>query len=179
MREAAEVDYPIRVLKTVPGNSQIYKAQMEAIRRAKRYIYIENLYFSNKLFLQELINARQRGVDVRVVMPLKGNWGILSEAAMVTANKMFDAGIRVYMYPRVTHTKAAVYDGWACVGSANFDKLSFRVNEEINLGYSDPEAVQELVERLFETDFETATEMTERFDMNALNGLAEIIANQL
>ena len=179
VREAAEVDYPIRVLKTVPGNSQIYKAQMEAIRRAKRYIYIENLYFSNKLFLQEVINARQRGVDVRVVMPLKGNWGILTEAAMVTANKMFDAGIRVYMYPRLTHTKAAVYDGWACVGSANFDKLSFRVNEEINLGYTDPEAVQELVERLFETDFETATEMTERFDMNALNGLAEIIANQL
>ncbi len=177
--DAREGDYPIRMLKTVPGSSQIYKAQLEAIRSAKKYIYIENLYFSNKLFLQELINARQRGVDVRVIMPMQGNWGVLSEGAMTTANKMFAAGIRVYLYPRMTHVKAAVYDGWVCLGSANFDKLSFRINEEINLCYTDEEAVQELVERLFEKDFETAVEMTERLNTNVLNNFAAIISDYL
>ena len=36
-------------------------------------------------------------------------------------------GIRVYAYPGMTHVKAALYDGWACVGSANFDKMSLHV----------------------------------------------------
>ncbi len=178
-REDDGTGYPIRVLKTVPGGSDIYKAQLEAIKRAKKYIYIENLYFSNMLFLRELLEARQRGVDVRVVMPLQGNWGVLSESAMVTANKMFDAGIRVYMYPRMTHTKAAVYDGWVCLGSANFDKLSLRINEELNLCYTEPGAVRDLVEQLFEVDFETSTEMTERFDTTARHVWSEIITDQL
>ena len=37
-------------------------------------------------------------------------------------------GVRVYAYPGMTHVKAAIYDGWACVGSANFDKMSLRMS---------------------------------------------------
>ena len=96
-----------------------------------------------------------------------------------TANKLLAAGVRVYLFPRLTHVKAAVYDGWACLGSANFDKLSFRVNEELNIGYSDPQAVQELLDRLFYADFEHSVEMTEPFRTDWRNHLAELIANQL
>jgi len=31
----------------------------------------------------------------------------------------------VWLYPGMSHVKAAVFDGWACLGSANWDKLSF------------------------------------------------------
>ncbi|MHC5022929.1 MAG: phospholipase D-like domain-containing protein [Planctomycetota bacterium] len=171
--------YPVRVLWTTPSESQIYNAQIQAIRRAKRYIYIQNLYWSNTLFLHELVDARQRGVDVRVILPVEGDWAIMNASTAKTANKLFAAGIRVYLFPRLTHVKAAVYDGWACLGSANFDKLSFRVNEEINLGYSDPEAVQMLLDRLFYADFESSVEMTEPFRTDWRNHLAEIMANQL
>jgi cardiolipin synthase len=178
-RDARDGDYPIRVLKTVPGGANIYKAQIEAMRRAQRYIYIESPYYSNALFLEELIAARRRGVDVRVIMPSRGNHGIVSDAAMVTANRLFEAGVRVYLYNGMTHVKAAVYDGWACVGSANFDKLSFRVNEELNLAYTDPEAVAELIERLFEADFAASEEMTDPLDTDARHALSAIITNQL
>ena len=36
-------------------------------------------------------------------------------------------GIRVYIYPGMSHLKAAVYDGWACLGSANLDQLDLRI----------------------------------------------------
>ena len=171
-------DYPIRLLETEPHDSAILRAQLEAMRRAKRYIWIENLYFSNALFLHELVDARQRGVDVRVIMPVAGNHGIPTKSAVVTANRMLAAGIRVYLYPRITHVKAAVYDGWACYGSANFDKLSFRVNTEINVAYSDEQAVNEMIERLFEPDFEIAVELTEPIpEVGWENYLSELIVD--
>jgi phosphatidylserine/phosphatidylglycerophosphate/cardiolipin synthase-like enzyme len=69
-------------------------------------------------------------------------------------------GIRVYLLPGMSHIKAALYDGWACVGSANFDRLSLRVNHEFSIGFSDPDMVSELEERLFKTDFLRSREVT-------------------
>ncbi len=78
-----------------------------------------------------------------------------------------------------SHVKAAVYDGWACLGSANFDKLSFRVNKEMNLGSSDPGFVQNLLDSVFAPDFEAAVELTQPLPAGWNNTLASIIASQL
>jgi cardiolipin synthase len=146
--------YPVRLLKTRIGHSQIYRAQLAAIKRAKRYIFIENPYLSDDVILHELIMARHRGVDVRVILPLQCNWKAMARSNVLAANDMLAHGIRVYMYPGMSHVKAAVMDGWACIGSANLDKASFRFNREINLATSDPLFVNQLVSRLFRNDFE-------------------------
>ena len=57
--------YAIRPLYTRNFDSQIYRAQLEAIRRSRSYILIENAYFSDDTILFELAKARRRGVDVR------------------------------------------------------------------------------------------------------------------
>ncbi len=49
---------------------------------------------------------------------------------MVTANALLASGVRVFIYPGMTHVKAMIVDGWACLGSANFNKLSLRSNLE-------------------------------------------------
>ncbi|NIO40365.1 MAG: cardiolipin synthase B, partial [Burkholderiales bacterium] len=97
--------------------------------------------------------ARRRGVDVRVIIGSSNDSGILNLSNQATANVMLRNGIRVYVYPGMTHVKAAVYDGWACLGSANFDKLSLQINQEVNLGTSHPEAVEDLLESVFYPDF--------------------------
>ena len=61
---------------------------------------------------------------------------------------MFKHGIRVYIYPGFTHAKAAIFDGWASVGSANLDRLSLKINRELNITTSEPRAVQELLDEL-------------------------------
>ena len=92
---------------------------------------------------------------------------------------MLEHGIRVYVYPGMSHVKAAVFDGWACLGSANWDKLSFRTNRELNIATSDRATVDELLERLFERDFEAAVELTEPFPERWSDHLAELLADYL
>ena len=169
--------YPIRVLKTGIGRSQIYKAQLAAIKRARSYIYIENPYLSDDVILHELIMARHRGVDVRVIIPLECNWKAMHRSNSLAANEMLANGIKVYQYLGMSHVKAVVIDGWACLGSANLDKASFRFNREINLSTSAPEFVDELVTRLFKKDFDESILLTEFNTEERYDRLYEMVAD--
>ncbi len=169
----------VRLMYTKPNDSEIFNAQREAIRRAKKRIYIENAYFSDDRIVKELIAARGRGVDVRVILPGKNDVGIMDKNNRFMANKLFKNGVRVYFYNGMSHVKAAVYDGWAVVGSANFDKMSLYVNKEMSLGISDPAFVSELTERLFEKDFENSEEMTEPMELAWTYFLINGLTNQL
>lgn len=171
--------YNIRPLYTKAGKTQIFDAQLEAIRNAKKYIYIQNPYFSENKILNELIRARSRGVDVRVILPSTSDYGFMDSSNVVTTNIMIENGIRVYIYPRLSHIKAAIYDGWACLGSANFDALSLRINLETNLAFSNPEAVEKLKNELFEKDFAISSEVTNPVKVTFLDYLGEMISNQL
>lgn len=170
--------HPIRVITTSIHDSELYRVQLEAIRRAQSYIYIENAYFSDDKILFELARARRRGVDVRVILPVSNDSNILQLSNQKSINVMLRNGIRVFAYPGMTHVKAAVFDGWACLGSANFDKLSLQINREINLGFSDPEAVQRLLSRVFWPDFIASTELSDPIPIQVRHHFAEFIADE-
>jgi cardiolipin synthase len=170
---------PLRVLYTRADDSEIYNAQLEAIRRAKRFIYIQNAYFSDDAILYELARARRRGVDVRVILPAKGNWSTMNASNVLAMNAMLANGIRVFLYPGMSHVKAAVFDGWACLGSANFDKASLRFNGEINVATSHRETVDELVDRLFRPDFAVSVELKGPVPEKPSDYLAELLADLL
>jgi cardiolipin synthase len=177
-RDAAEdVGYPMRVLFTRTGDPEIFRAQRAAIRNAQRYIFIQNAYFSDDTMLYELALARRRGVDVRVILPLASNHGAMNQSNVLAANAMLEHGIRVFLYPGMSHIKAAVFDGWACLGSANWDKLSFRANRELNLASSHPAAVDELLQRIFAEDFKKSVELTEPFPARWSDHLMEVVAD--
>jgi cardiolipin synthase len=92
---------------------------------------------------------------------------------------MLANGIRVYMYPGMSHVKAAIFDGWACVGSANFDKLSLEINKELNLATSEPAIVNKLLERVFLPDMAASTEVNEPLELTLQAHLFEIAADEL
>lgn len=176
---ADEDGYPVRILQTRNFDSDIHKAQIAAIQAAQSYILIQNAYFSDDRTIYELAKARRRGVDVRVIIPSKGNHGPLNASNKVTINTMLRHGIRVYEYPGMSHVKAAIYDGWASVGSANFDKLSLKVNKELNIATSHPEAVNELLERVFIPDLAISQEITAPVDVTMATHFAEIVVDEL
>lgn len=176
---ADDTGYPLRVLYTRPGDSEIFRAQRAAIRAAKRFIYIQNAYFTDDAMLYELAKARRRGVDVRVILPLVGNHGPINQSNALAANAMLEHGIRVFVYPGMSHVKAAVFDGWACLGSANWDKLSFRTNKELNVATSHPPYVHALLERVFTPDFAKSVELREPFPVRWSDHLMEIVADYL
>ena len=169
--------YPVRLIYTRPGQQEIYALQRDAIRRARGYIYIENAYFTDDALLRELILARRRGVDVRVIIPLETDRGMITRNIALAANVMLEHGIRVFIYPGFTHAKAAIFDGWASVGTANLDRLSLKINQEINIATSDPSAVQELFDELFIPDFQLSTELTEPLDERWTDHLIEMFGD--
>ena len=171
--------YPIRVLVSKTGESEIYRTQLEAIRRAKSYIYLENMYYMQDKILEELVKARLRGVDVRVIISLDELAWPVNRAHTMAANMLIENGVRVFVYPGSLHAKAAIYDGWLCLGSANFDKASFKRNRELNVATSHPGAVNELLERFFEPDFKISHELKEPVPANWTDGIAELLADQL
>jgi cardiolipin synthase len=172
-------DYPIRILHTHPHDSQIYRVQLAAIRRAENYIYIQNPYFSDDVILYELARARRRGVDVRVIIASRGDVAMQNLSNQVTINTMLRNGIRVYLYPGMSHVKAAIYDGWACIGSANFDKLSLQINKEINLASAHPPVVDELLQRVFLPDFAVSRELRRPTPEKWTHWLAEFVADEV
>lgn len=177
--ESAESDYPIRVLFTRVDNTEIFNVQREAIRSARRYVYVENAYFTDDAMLYELAVARRRGVDVRVIMPLVTDRGPITRNNALAANAMLEHGIRVFVYPGMSHVKAAVFDGWVCLGSANWDRLSFRINKELNIATSHPAAARELEESLFAPDFARSVELSEPFPERWSDYLIEIVGDYI
>ena len=176
---AEELGHSLRVLHTRPSSPEIFNAQRGAIRNARKYIFVQNAYLTDDAMLYELAKARRRGVDVRVILPLVGNHGPVNKSNALAANAMLEHGIRVFVYPGMSHVKAAVIDDWACLGSANWDKLSFRTNKELNIATSHPEYVENLLRQVFRPDFEQSVELTEPFPERWSDHLAEVISDYL
>jgi cardiolipin synthase len=151
---------PVRPLQGSAIHSDIKDSQIAALRHAKQSIWIQNAYLSDSRFISELIQARYRGVDVRVILPQDNDSPLMKASARALVPQLVRHGVRVWLIPEMSHVKAAIYDGWACVGSANFDRLSLRVNREFNIGYSDPAAVGTLRRDLFLKDMARGKEVT-------------------
>jgi cardiolipin synthase len=169
----------IRPIYTKTLNPAILRAVTEALRRAKRYAWIENPYLYDDTVVRALIEARRRGVDVRVILPSQADMESTDGNNKVKANRLMENGVRVYAYPGMLHTKAALIDGWSLIGSCNFNKLSLRMNFEANVATSDSRFAEEMRRELFETDFERSQELTEPLPVTGDDRFAEWMAHQM
>ena len=114
----------------------IRQAYLMAIRQAESYIYIANAYFLPDLgFRRALKNACRRGVDVRVMVPQKGDIYPVQLASQALYRRLLRMGVRIFLWKEaVLHAKTAVIDDqWATVGSFNLDHRSWRMNLEVNI----------------------------------------------
>lgn len=176
---------PIRVLRTDPaeGHHEIVKAMLLAIRSAQKRVWIENPYFAYDIIASACEDAARRGVEVRVIIPNAGDSVIMDAGNLATARGLIRAGAKVFRYPRMTHMKVMLCDDWACVGSANLDTLSLRINRELNIAFSQAEAVRSLESAVFLPDFSRCRRMSleETSPDNPTPGgaLAEALARQL
>ncbi len=177
-RQALADGIELRPLYTTTGKMEVYRAQMEALRRARRYVFVENSYLLDDRIVRELVAARERGVDVRVILPGVNDIGVMNTSNLVTANTLIVHGVRVYWYPGMSHVKAAIYDGWACLGSANFNKMSLHVEQEINIAFSDPAATARLRQELFEADFAKSKELKKPVPVTFMDTVVEALTDQ-
>ncbi|MEA2705484.1 MAG: cardiolipin synthase [Gemmatimonadaceae bacterium] len=133
-----------------------------SIAGARKSLYISNSYFvPGENFMQLLLAAQRRGVDVRVITvskktDVKTTW----YAGRTYYEKLLEGGVKVYEYqPTMMHAKSMVVDGiWAYVGSMNFDNRSLSFNDESLLVALDP-AVGAQMDSIFMDDIKSSQEM--------------------
>ncbi len=174
-------DIKLRVLQTdaSEGRHEILDATLMAIRAARKRIWIQTPYFAHDDIALAVESAARRGVDVRVVLPARGDSAIMDVANLATARGLINSGAKVYRYPKMTHMKVILCDGWGTMGSANLDTLSMRINRELNLAFNDPVAIRDLERRVFLPDFRRSRLIKIEETNSPLAPLAEAIADQL
>ncbi len=166
---------PVRRLPTKTAWKPFCTAVRGALARAKSRIYVENPYLFDKRVILALVQARNRGVDVRVVLPRVNDFKAAGRGNLVVANYLLEHGVRVYFYPGMTHVKALLVDGWACLGSGNLNHLSLRVNQEQNIATSDPAFVARLDQELFQSDFHHSYELTQPITVDLTDFLTDLV----
>ena len=87
----------------------------------------------DEALLTALVTAALRDVDVRLLVPKKGDSRLVDLAARSYFPELLAAGVRVYEYEsRFIHAKTMVCDDdVAIIGTANLDNRSFRLNFEV------------------------------------------------
>jgi cardiolipin synthase len=150
----------MQVVRSDPSRetSEMYLALLSTIANAKRRIWLTIGYFvPDPEIKRALIEAAQRGVDVRLMLPGFTDFWAPVYAGRSHYEALLDAGVRVYeWHEALMHAKTAVIDGvWSSVGSTNLDWRSFVHNYEADLIVHDAGFAQAL-ERRFELDVAAA-----------------------
>ncbi|MES2503271.1 MAG: phospholipase D-like domain-containing protein [Myxococcota bacterium] len=160
--------YPGGVFAQVLASNQrrkivsIQRSMELSLNRATTYCYFTTPYFLPHAGLRKaMIEAAERGVDVRVLTAGLSDVPLMRLAAQYVYSLFLRAGIRIYELDGQTlHAKTAVIDGiYAWVGSYNLDHWSARRNLEVNVGVIDPYLADEL-EAHFDADLESSREIS-------------------
>jgi cardiolipin synthase A/B len=137
------------------GWSDIANVLAALLTLAKRRVRITSAYFApDETFVNLLCDAGNRGVDVEVLLPgTNADQRFVQLAAEAQFEKLLDAGVRVWSYqPTMVHAKVVLVDDLvACVGSANFDRRSMKLNHEVEVVVLDPDVVA-VLDRHFDED---------------------------
>jgi len=135
------------------GSSAIRIMYYLSIVSAREKIYIANPYFiPDDSAVEILVDARKRGVDVKIMMAgIHNDMRISRYSSIHLYGKLLRAGIEIYEYNRtMLHQKTMVVDGvWSTVGTTNFDNRSFALNEESNISVHDRDLAKQLEDIFF------------------------------
>jgi cardiolipin synthase A/B len=132
----------------VTGASTVRIMYYLSIICARRTLWIANPYFvPDAPAIDTLVEARKRGVDVKIMVSGKHNDNWLSRQNSVRLyGRLLRAAIDIYEFDRTfLHHKTMMVDGvWGTVGTTNFDSRSFAHNEESNICFHDAALVGEM-----------------------------------
>lgn len=157
---------PVQIISSGPDSKSkiIRNNYLCLIHMAKKSIYIQTPYFiPDKEMLEELKIAVKSGIDVRIMIPCKPDHPFVYWATYSYIGDMIEAGARCYTYDAgFLHAKCLCVDGLAaCIGTANMDIRSFKLNFEVNAIIYSAKTTKKL-EEIFEDDIRKSTLITRK-----------------
>ena len=163
LEPAGQLDAHLFIASPAGGSESMHLMYLLAVAAAERTIDVAASYFvPDKLLIQAIIEARGRGVRVRILLPGPHSDAKTTQvASKSTWGELLQAGVLIYVYqPTMLHTKLVIVDTTlVSVGSTNFDPRSFRLNDEANLNIYDQAFARQMTE-VFEADLQPSLRYT-------------------
>jgi len=159
--EELEGGGPMQVMRSsaTVGDSNAEALIYLAVAAAKRSIELTSAYFVPRpAFTQALVEAAERGVHMRILVPGSHiDKQFVRTAGRAAYDELIAAGIEIYEYcPTMLHAKTLTVDEiWSSVGSVNFDNRSFQLHDEVTLCVQSERFAGQLHE-VFERDLEAS-----------------------
>lgn len=161
-----EGSFRVQVLRSGPDRDvyPIHEFLFSAIASADERVWLATPYLvPDESILTALCSAAHRGVDVRVLVPRRGDSRLVQAAMRSFYAELLAAGVTVQEFrPSMLHAKLLVVDReLTVVGSANFDNRSFRLNFEAVVAVYGAPIADEVANQLL-LDAHHATRVTSR-----------------
>ncbi|WP_324653593.1 phosphatidylserine/phosphatidylglycerophosphate/cardiolipin synthase family protein [Georgenia sp. H159] len=163
-RGAMSWDSRIRAARNSPSALlfPVRGAYINAMDRARQHVYLTQGYFiPDPEFLDSMLSAARRGVDVSVLIPEVSNHVLSDWVARSFYDRLLRGGVRIWLYQgAMVHAKTATVDGrWTTIGTTNIDRMSMLGNFEINVEIHDKDLAAQM-EDIFATDLTNARRLT-------------------
>ncbi len=111
-----------------PQDKPITREILPLIRKAQRYIYIPAFLITEKQLTSELINAKKRGVDVKIITDALNASSKYSKVKELRNNGI---PVKIENYAGKMHSKTIIIDDkYLIVGSMNFSYSGENKNDE-------------------------------------------------
>ena len=140
------------------------EAYAHAILSAEEKIELINPYFiPTRTVRRALKKAAKKGIDVQVMVSVKGDIPITPDASMYVARQLQKQGATIFQFEGgFHHSKIMMVDDKFCtVGSTNLNSRSLRYDYEVNAFVFDSRVTGELSE-MFDDDKRQSTIMTDK-----------------
>ena len=128
--------FVVQVVASGPDHDfmTIHDTYFTAITRATSRVWLTTPYFvPDEAIITALCTTAMRGVDVRLLVPVRGDSWLIDLAARSYVPELLASRVKIYEYlPRFVHAKTIVVDDdLAIVGTANLDNRSFKLDFEL------------------------------------------------
>jgi cardiolipin synthase len=144
----------VGIVEGEPGRYRVARSLEVTAVSATRSIWISDAYFMPNMTLMEaLTGAARDGVDVRLLVPSRGDHPWMVRATRRYYPRLLKNGVRIWEWQgEMMHAKTSVVDGrYVRIGSTDFNLLGMAINFELDAMIEDA-ALGAAANAMFEQD---------------------------
>ena len=152
----------VAIMEGEPGRYRVARSLEVTTMAAVRSIWISDAYFMPNLALVEgLTGAASDGVDVRLLVPSRGDHPWMIRATRRYYPRLLQSGVRIWEWAgEMMHAKTSVVDGrYVRIGSTDFNLLGVAINYELDAMIEDA-TLGAAASAMFEDDIARSHPMT-------------------
>ena len=152
----------VAIMEGEPGRYRVTRSLEVTTVVAARSIWISDAYFMpNTALLEALMGAARDGVDVRLLVPSRGDHPWMVRATRRFYPRLLESGARIWEWQgEMMHAKTSVVDGrYVRIGSTDFNLLGMGINYELD-AMIDDQALGAAASAMFEEDIAQSEPMT-------------------